>query len=80
MLSPSCLQDIQVKIFTRQLVIMWEFRGGNTLMSAHVIFISRCLYHHSLVRSVCREEGGTERHVEEAKFANFMQRKKAFPG
>ena len=34
----------------------------------------------SLVRSVCREEGGIERHVEEVKFANFMKRKKAFPG
>ena len=29
---------------------------------------------------VCREEGGIERHVEEVKFANFMKRKKAFPG
>lgn len=32
------------------------------------------------MRSVCREEGGIERHVEEVKFANFMKRKKAFLG
>ena len=34
----------------------------------------------TLVRRVFREESGTERHVEEVEFADFVRRKKAFSG